>query len=157
MSCGLVRSGDFRSGTPITIPHQFGTPINNPEPFGNILPQSNATMNSNPVTWTPSPTHFGDMIGFSLQSVPPIVIVARGLTGTVNIVKTDLRGSNSPTLSYTGAPAGVTVAFAPNPDTGTSVATITVGAAVPVGKYTITIPGTTSTETENTFIHLVVI
>lgn len=150
--CGLVRSGDYRKGTPIQAGHIFGTPVNKPEPFGNVQPQSNTTMNSNPV-----PAHFGDQLAFSLQAVPPIVIVSRGSTGTTNIVKTDLLGSNSPTLTYSGAPAGVTVAFVPNPDTGTSVATVTVGASVPIGDYTITIIGTTATETENTYIHLVVI
>jgi hypothetical protein len=59
-------------------------------------------------------------------------------------------------LTYSGAPVGVTLAFVPNPDTSTSVCTITVGAAVPAGKYAITITGTSGTEVNTTVLHLVV-
>jgi hypothetical protein len=156
MPLGKVDSGDFRKGTPIILPHQFGTPVVVPEPQGNVIPQSNATLDSNPVTWVPSPTHFGNQVGFSLQAVPPIVIVQHGGTGNTQIVLTSLLGSPSATLSFSGAPAGVTVSFAPNPDTTQSTATITVGASVPAGKYTITIKGVSGTETETTNIHLVV-
>ena len=74
---------------------------------------------------------------------------------TVDINLTQLLASPTATLTYSGAPAGVTIAFAPNPDTGISVATVTVGSSVPVGKYTITVTGT-GTETNHTNIHLVV-
>lgn len=156
MALGKVSSGDFRKGTPLQIPHQFGTPVANPEPQGNVIPQANTTLNSNPVTWAPTPTHFGNQVGFSMQAVPPIVIVQPGGTGNVQIVMTTLLGSQSATLTFSGAPAGVTISFSPNPDTNTSTATITVGAAVPAGKYTITIPGVSGTENENTNIHLIV-
>src|ERR1700676_5084639 len=157
MSLGKVSSGDFRKGTPITLPHQFGTPVAKPEPQGNVIPQSNATLDSNPITWVPSPSHFGNQVGFLMQSVPPIVIIEQGGTGSVNINLTDLLGVKTVTLSFSGAPAGVTITFTPNPATGTttSIAEITVAANVPVGKYTITIPGTAGTETENTNIHLI--
>lgn len=156
MPCGKVNSGDFRNGTPMVLPHQFGTPVGTPEPFGNVIPQSNPTLDSNPITWPPTPNHFGNTVEFSLQSVPPIVVIAPGSTGTVNINLTQLLDSPTATLSYTGAPAGVTIAFAPNPDTGTSVATITVSASVPAGKYTIEVDGTGTDETNHTNIHLVV-
>ena len=153
---GLVRSGDFRTGTPLIIPHQFATPVISPEPQGNVNPQANSSLSSNPVTWTPSPVHFGNTVDLSLQVVAPIVVVAPGGTGTTNINLTRLLGLLSPTLTYSGAPASVTLAFAPNPDTGTSVCTVTVGASVPAGKYTITITGTSGTETNTTNLHLVV-
>lgn len=156
MPAGKVNSGDFRNGTPMILPHQFGTPIGIPEPFGNVQPQSNPSMDSNPVTWVPSPAHFGNTVEFSLQSVPPIVVIAPGNAGTVDINLAQLLDSPTATLSYSGAPVGVTIAFAPNPDTGVSVATVTVGALVPVGKYTITIKGTGANETNFTNIHLVV-
>ena len=158
MPLGKVNSGDFRKGTPIIVPHQFGTPVAVPEPQGNVIPQSNATLDGNPVTWLPAPNHFGNGVGFSMQSVPPIIIIEQGGTGSVNINVTALLGSPAVTISYTGAPAGVTISFAPNPTTGTetSVAEITVGSSVPVGKYTITIPGVSGTENENTNIHLIV-
>ena len=59
---GLVRSGDFRNGTPVTLPLNFGTPITEPHSFGNPVPPTDATFNSNPVTWVPSPAHFGNVI-----------------------------------------------------------------------------------------------
>ena len=155
---GLVRAGGFRSGTPIVIPHQYGTPVNVPEPQGNVNPQSNTTLNSNPVTWTPAPSHFGDGVGFSLQAVPPIIIVARSTTGNTAINVTELGGfSGSVTLTYSGAPTGVTVGFAPGSTSTTSTATVTVAANTVVGKYTITVIGTSGTEVENTNIHLVVV
>ena len=157
MPLGKVNSGDFRKGTPIVLPHQFGTPVAVPEPQGNVLPQSNATLNSNPVTWLPAPNHFGNTVEFSLQSVPPIIIIEAGGTGSVNINLTQLLDSPTATLTFTGAPAGVSISFAPNPDTGTSVAEITVAASVPVGKYTIKVVGTGSAETNHTNIHLVVV
>lgn len=156
MSLGKVSSGDFRNGTPIVLPHQFGTPVGNPEPFGNVIPQSNATLDSNPITWVPTPSHFGNTVEFSLQSVPPIIIIEAGGTGSVNINLTRLLDSPTATLTYAGAPVGVTISFAPNPDTGTSTAEITVAANVPAGKYTITVIGTGAQETNTTNIHLVV-
>ena len=157
MSLGKVNSGNFSHGTPITSGHQFGTPVAVPEPQGNVLPQSNATLNSNPVTWLPAPNHFGNTVEFSLQSVPPIIIIEAGGTGSVNINLTQLLDSPTATLTFTGAPAGVSLSFAPNPDTATSVAEITVAASVPVGKYTIKVVGTGATETNHTNVHLVVV
>src|ERR1700677_870463 len=153
--CGLVRNGDFRKGTPMLAGHVFGTPVGDPEPFGNNEPQANTTLDSNPVSWTPAPSHFGNQVSFSLQTVPPIVVIAPNSTGPTDINLTNILGSNSATLTYSGAPAGVTIAFGTNPDTGTSVATITVGSSVPDGKYTITVIGT-ATSVETTNIHLVV-
>jgi hypothetical protein len=156
MPSGKINSGDYRQGTPITAGHAVGTPVSLPMNFGNPEPQANASLNSNAVSWTPSPTQFGNTVGFSLQTVSPIVNVAPGGTGTTNINLTRLLGTPSPTLTYSGAPAGVTLAFAPNPDTGTSVCTVTVGASVPAGRYTITIVGTSGTEVDTTNLHLVV-
>ena len=157
MPQGLVRSGDFRKGTPIVLPHQFGNSVGSPEPFGNIEPQPNTTLFENQVTWTPSPAVFGNQVSFSLQTVPPVVVVPAGSSGNTDINLTNLLGSNSATLTYYGAPAGVSVAFGTNPDTGLSIATITVGANVPIGRYTITVVGTVSgTNVETTNILLVV-
>ena len=157
MPQGLVRSGDFRKGTPIVLPHQFGNSVGSPEPFGNIEPQPNTTLFENQVTWTPSPAHFGNQVSFSLQTVPPVVVVPAGSSGNTDINLTNLLGSSSATLTYYGAPAGVSVAFGTNPDTGLSIATITVGANVPIGRYTITVVGTVSgTNVETTNIQLVV-
>jgi hypothetical protein len=157
MPQGLVRSGDFRNGTPIILPHVFGNPVGEPEPFGNNEPQSNSSMSGNLVTWLPNPNHFGNQVSFSLQTVPPALVLAPGTAGTTDINLTNLLGVSSATLSSFGAPAGVTVTFAPNPDTTFSIATVTVGAAVPAGRYTITVFGTVANPNiEYTYIHLVV-
>lgn len=159
MPLGKVSFGDFRNGTPIAwtpSPAHFGNLVGQSEPYGNAIPQANKTLNGNPVTWLVSPKHFGNTVEFSLQSVPPVVLIKSGNTGTVNINLTQLLDSPTATLTYSGAPSGVTLTFAPNPDTGSSVATLTVGSSVPSGKYTITITGTGSQETNTTNIHLVV-
>ena len=154
---GRVNSGDFREGTPITAGHTFGTPVTVPPNDGNIEPQSNSTLDSNPITWVPSPALFGIGTGFSMQATPPVVNIARGNTGTTTVTITSLNAAPATvTLTYSGAPVGVSIAFGTNPTTGTSVATLTVGAGVTQGKYTITIVGTATPEVENTNIHLVV-
>ena len=155
---GLCRSGDFRNGTPITLPHQFGTPVaGENEPFGNVEPQSNPRMAGNPVDWSPSSAHLGNQVSFLLQTVPPIVIVAPGETGSTDINLTNLLGTSSAELTYFGEPSGVTLSFSPNPDTSSSTVTITVSSSVPVGKYTITVVGTVDTpDIEYVQLHLVV-
>lgn len=158
MPNGLVRSGDFRNGTPILLPHQFGNSVSNPEPFGNVNTQSNPTMDSNPVTWLPSPAHFGNQVAFSLQTVPPVVLVPQNAAESVLIPITLLGGFvGSVTFTYSGAPAGITISFAPNPSSTTSTATIIVASTVPVGKYTITITGTSGTAVEYVFSHTVIV
>jgi hypothetical protein len=59
MPRGLNRQGDYRNGTPITLPHIFGTPITLPHEFGNIPPFDPGNL----VDWAPSPAHFGNQIG----------------------------------------------------------------------------------------------
>jgi hypothetical protein len=54
---------NYLKGTPITIPHEFSTPILEPHDFGNDIPVSDPTLDSNPVTWTPTPEHFGNLFG----------------------------------------------------------------------------------------------
>lgn len=158
MPAGLVRSGDFRNGTPITLPHDFGNDVAGVnEPFGNVIPQSNPRMVGNPVDWLPSPAHFGNQVSFLLQTVPSVVIVIPGSTGTVDINLTNLKGSNSAELTYFGEPSGVTLSFSTNPDISSSTVTVTVPSDVPVGKYTITIVGTVSSPNiEYVQLHLVV-
>jgi hypothetical protein len=158
MPAGKVNSGSFRNGTPITLPHQFGNPAGQGQNFGNVIPQKNASLNSNPVTWAPSPTHFGNQVSFSMQVVPPITMIEHGGTGSAPIVITPLQGfSGSVTLTYSGAPTGVTISFTTNPATTSSTAEISVDSAVPTGKYTITITGTSGTVVMTTYLHLVVV
>jgi hypothetical protein len=67
MALGRTRKGDFRNGTPITLPHNFGNVINlsaHPESDGDFAnPEPSNLGNVNIVNWTPTPTHFGNQIG----------------------------------------------------------------------------------------------
>jgi hypothetical protein len=159
MPAGKVNSGNFRNGTPVTLPLTFGTPVDGTSKnYGNVQPQSNSTLNSNPVTWLPAASHFGNQVSLSMQAVLPILLVEAGGTGSFTIPITDLQGfSGSVTLSFSGAPSGVTISFAPNPATTTSTGEVSVGASVPTGKYTITITGTSGTVVTHTNLHLVVV
>jgi hypothetical protein len=103
MPRGLNRSGDFRNGTPITLPHEFGTPITEPHDFGND------------VTWTPDPAHFGNPVTLPhefgnviggvtpppptpTQPTPTFSPVAGSYAGTQNITITSLLAD---TIYYT--------------------------------------------------------
>ena len=158
MPAGKVNSGHFAHGTPITLPHTFGTPVDNVESDGNVIPQANSTLNSNPVTWLPASSHFGNQVSLSMQTNPAILLIEAGGTGSFTIPITDLQGfSGAVTLSFSGAPTGVSISFAPNPGTTTSTGQVTVGSNVPSGKYTITITGTSGTVVTHTNLHLAVV
>jgi hypothetical protein len=64
MPDGLVRSGDARNGTPVTLPLTFGNEVNwnvpDPAEFGNPIPSDGKNVNT--VNWLPSPSHFGNVI-----------------------------------------------------------------------------------------------
>jgi hypothetical protein len=57
---GLNRSGGYLRGFPITLPHSFGTAITEPHDFGNDVVEPHDF--GNDVTWTPSPSHFGNPV-----------------------------------------------------------------------------------------------
>ena len=48
----------FRNGIPVVTPINFGQAVTLPKNFGNTMPFDAG----NPVTWTPSPTHFGNAV-----------------------------------------------------------------------------------------------
>lgn len=88
MPLGLVRSGDFCNGSPVTLPHTFGNPVTTPVDFGNdvTLPVSFG----NAVTWLPSPAHFGNPIGPTTTQLaaPTFSPVAGGYVGTQSVTLT---------------------------------------------------------------------
>lgn len=71
---GLVRNGDYRNGTPITEPKDFGNEVTwTPDPahFGNPVTWTPDPAHfGNAVTWLPDPAHFGNPIGPSQQTTP---------------------------------------------------------------------------------------
>jgi len=97
--------------------------------------------------------------GFTLSASPASVSVVQGNSGTSTITSTVSGGFDSAvTLSASGQPSGVTVAFNPTSitGTGTSTATFTVAASTTAGTYTVTITGTSGSITETTTVSLTV-
>ncbi len=78
---------------------------------------------------------------FTIAAAPTAVSVEQGQQGTSTVTVTRLNSyAGAVALTATGAPAGVTVAFNPASVTGTtSTMTMTVGGAVGVGAYPITV------------------
>jgi hypothetical protein len=57
---GLVRSGDYRHGSPASLPVTFGQPVTLPVSFGHIVATPLSV--GNPVTWAPTSNHFGNPV-----------------------------------------------------------------------------------------------
>ncbi|MEO8030571.1 MAG: hypothetical protein ABI765_06970, partial [Gemmatimonadota bacterium] len=95
---------------------------------------------------------------YALSIVPDTVTIVQGATGTgaVTIARTNFAGSVA--LSLSGAPAGVTGAYAPAATTGTtSTLTLTVGAAAAAGVYPLSVNGTGTPGARSTPVVLKVI
>jgi kumamolisin len=102
---------------------------------GNIVQTTTVTLN---VTVPPA---------FTISAAPVTVSVAQGGSGTSTVTTTVSGGFNAAiSMSASGQPAGVTVAFSPAaigaPGAGTSTITMAVAANAAVGSYPITITGT---------------
>jgi subtilase family serine protease len=98
---------------------------------------------------------------FAISASPTSVTVLQGANGSSTITTTISGGFNSAVaLTYSGAPAGTTVTFAPTsiaaPGNGSSTMTIAVGASTVVGNYTITITGTGGSKTHTATVSLAV-
>lgn len=97
---------------------------------------------------------------FSLSASPSSLTVAAGNSGQSTITVTPANGFNSSvTLSASGQPSGVTVAFGTNPvnnGSGTSIATFTVASTTAAGTYNITISGNGGGLIETTTISVTV-
>jgi hypothetical protein len=95
--------------------------------------------------------------GFSLSASPDSLIVAPGASATSTVTVTPSGGfTGSVMLSASGLPSGVTASFSPNPATGTSVLTLTVGASAVPGSYSPAITGTSATLTANAGVPLTI-
>ena len=96
--------------------------------------------------------------GFALAPSASSVAVTQAKTATDTIMVTDAGGfTGSVTLTATGLPAGVTVAYGTNPTTGTSVLTFTANATATAGAFTVTITGNSGSTTASTTITLTVV
>ena len=97
--------------------------------------------------------------GFSLSASPASVSVLQGSAGTSTITSAVTGGfSSAVSLSASGAPAGVTVAFSPASITGAGNSTMkmTVGSTTVPGTYSITVTGTSGSTTSTTTVSLTV-
>jgi len=96
----------------------------------------------------------GAMIELSVN--PGTISVARGSSGTVNVILLRSVGFTNPVaLSVAGLPTGITATIAPDELVGalaTSVITTTVGNAVPTGNYPATVKATSSGVGEATVV-----
>jgi len=97
-------------------------------------------------------------VGFTLAPSAAALSVTQGRTATDTITVADAGGfTGSVTLSATGLPGGVTVAYGTNPTTTTSVLTFTATSTATVGTATVTITGTSGTTTAATTINLTIV
>ena len=93
--------------------------------------------------------------GFSLAASAATASVAQSGKSTVAFTTTAVGGFNAAeTLTATGAPSGVTLAFSPASLTGsgTSTLTITASATAPIGNYTITVKATSGSTVHSTTV-----
>ena len=81
--------------------------------------------------------------------------VGQGTSGTTFVSVNPQYGfAGSVNLSVSGLPSGVTAAFAPNPTSSGSTLTLTASSTAPVGQYTLTITGTSGTQSATQTITL---
>jgi M6 family metalloprotease-like protein len=84
---------------------------------------------------------------FALTASPTSISTVQGSSATATIATTVSGGFNYPvSLSISGLPTGAEAHFNPtiiqNPDTGSSVLTVTTASTTPVGTYTVTVTAT---------------
>ncbi|HSS75346.1 MAG TPA: hypothetical protein VLV54_01245 [Thermoanaerobaculia bacterium] len=106
------------------------------------------------VTSVPTPN-------FTISASPSSISIAKGASGNSTITTAVSGGFNSAiSLSASGQPTGVTVAFSPNPiaapGSGSSTMTITVATTAAAGTSTITVTGTGASITHTTTVTLTV-
>jgi kumamolisin len=95
--------------------------------------------------------------GFTISASPTSVSVAQGSSGTSKIASAVSGGfSSAISLSASGQPSGVSVAFGPASinGAGTSTMTMTVASSTTPGTYTITVTGTSGSLTKTTTVSL---
>jgi hypothetical protein len=94
---------------------------------------------------------------FTLSASPSPVSVPQGGTGTTTVTVNKLNGfTGSVTLSASGLPTGVTVAFATNPTTSTCLVTFTATSTAALATSTITITGVSGTLSHTTTVGVTV-
>jgi hypothetical protein len=109
-----------------------------------------------------TPVKFAEVVtstapGFTLSPAPGTLSIHQGTSGTSTITVNPTNGfAGNVTLAATGLPAGVTALFSANPETTTSILTLTASSSATSGTATVTITGTSGGLTEDTTINLTV-
>jgi len=81
--------------------------------------------------------------------------IGQGTTGTTNVYVYGQYGfSGNVEFAVSGLPTGVTASFSPNPAASTTTLTLTASSTAPIGQSTLTITGTSGTQTASTKIML---
>jgi len=96
---------------------------------------------------------------FSIGATPSSLGIVQGGNASSTISTAVTNGAaQSITLTASGLPSGTTASFNPNPITsgGSSTMNVVVGAATPIGSYTITVTGTGTGATHATTVSLTV-
>ena len=100
MALGINRSDpnnggtSYRSGSPVTLPHNFGNPVTTPVNFGNPIPSDGKNVNT--VNWVPSPAHFGNTVGPPAPTGPALVAhTIAGSNGTGSVTTTAINTTGS--------------------------------------------------------------
>ncbi|HEU5260135.1 MAG TPA: Calx-beta domain-containing protein [Gemmatimonadales bacterium] len=94
---------------------------------------------------------------YTLSLAPAALTIVQGGNGAATVTITRTNFTDAVTLSLDGAPAGVTGTFAPAAPTGTtSTLTVTVGGAVALGTYSLTVNGTGTPGNRSTALTLTV-
>ena len=90
--------------------------------------------------------------GFTLTPATTAVAIPQTTSATDTIMVADFGGfTGNVTLAASGLPTGVTAAFATNPAASSSVLTLTASSAAVIGgPYTVTVTGTSGTQTATT-------
>ena len=94
---------------------------------------------------------------YELSLTPAALTIIQGANGNTTVTITRTNFTEAVTLSLGGAPAGVTGSFNPTAPTGTSsTLTVSVGAAVAPGVYTLTVDGSATPGNHSTALTLTV-
>lgn len=118
----------------------------------NIVGTNGSITHSVPIAVTiPAPS------SFTLSAAPTSVSLTQSGTATDTITVTDVGGfTGAVTLAASGLPSGVTASFGTNPANSSSVLTLSASSTATTGAFTVTVTGTSGSQTASTTFGLAV-
>ncbi len=146
-TCATIPAGDQISCVPATWTDTVTVAP------GNIPNQTVVIVTNTPANSTGG----GGTTGFTLSTSAASLQVVPGAVATTTITINDMSGfTGAVTLAASGLPSGVSASFDTNPTTSTSMLTLSTDGAATAGESTVTITGTSGTQTATTSIDLTV-